>query len=285
MPASETARSVHAFYQSLHFNEGESPDADAERIDPEALVAAQLTTPLPHTAQALDRASEGLILDVGCGVGWLASALSLRLPQAQVVGLDFSERALARAEAMRDRLGAAARFERWDVLDAAASPYRGEADLVLSIGALHHTGDFPRAFRRSLARAKRGGSVVAGLYHAHRRAPFLAHMAASRMPGGEAARAAYFALDGRSSDPTRRESWYLDQAEHPHETRHTLAEVLVLAGEEGFAHVENTITGAILPEPEALGRIEARQRVIGEKNLAEGRYDPGFFLVHLKRIA
>ncbi len=83
------------------------------------------------------------VLDVGCGTGRACYEIAQRGAQ-RVVGIDFSEAAIARARArpMRDNL-------EYHVQDLAA--HRGRYDVVIAIGTLEHTDD-PYATLKSLKR-------------------------------------------------------------------------------------------------------------------------------------
>ena len=55
---------------------------------------------MTHVADVLERIDWESVLDVGCGDGRLPSLLTARFPEKRIVGLDYSERAIALASAM-----------------------------------------------------------------------------------------------------------------------------------------------------------------------------------------
>lgn len=284
MSASQIGTAVYDFYQNLHFNEGEDVGADVATVKSGSLPKVQL---LPSMFSALDRAqkaSAATLLEAGCGIGWLSLSCGYLFPRLFVTAIDFSDRALRRAAQLSERVGAAVHFEKADILDRQQMESIGSFDFVVTIGVLHHTGDFAHALKNVLARVKPGGHIQVGLYHQYRRRPLLEHFEAMKLGGAdeEEMRREYARLDQRSQDAQRQESWFLDQVLHPHETQHTVGEVLKLA-EGDFDHVCNSITNMQLPDSEKLNRIEERQEMLGKKNLAAGNYDPGFFLVHMRR--
>ena len=274
---------VHSFYQRLHFNEGADVPSDHQRLDPRTLVDAQL---LPAFRKRLANLTPGSqVLDCGCGIGWLAISIAGVFKQLKIVGVDFSERALARAAELGRLARANVSFRQLDLLDSELVRTLPEFEAVVSIGALHHTGDFPTALQNCASRVARGGDLLLGLYHKRRRAPFLERFEQLRRQGATESelRQAYFILDKRSSDLVRRESWFLDQVEHPHETQHTLAEVRTLLGRE-FAPIENSLTGRVWPAAVSeLEKLESEQEAAALSNLERGLYDPGFFLAHFRR--
>jgi ubiquinone/menaquinone biosynthesis C-methylase UbiE len=120
------------------------------------------------------------ILDVGCGTGTLAVAVSARCPGVRVTGLDPDPKALARARRKAERAGAAVQLDRGF---ADALPYgEGTFDRVFSSMMFHHLPTEDRA--RVLAEIRRvlkpggrlefldfagsGHSVLAHVFHGRR---------------------------------------------------------------------------------------------------------------------
>ena len=96
------------------------------------------------------------ILDLGCGPGDLAAMLSLRLPEARIVGLDIAPAMVeqARRRSPRsDRLS----FEVGDVARLAFES--GSIDVVVSSLSLHHWQDSGAAFAE-IARVLRPGGTA-----------------------------------------------------------------------------------------------------------------------------
>ena len=100
----------------------------------------------------------------------------------------------------------------------------GFFDVVISNGVLHHTADCRGAFQRISRLVKPGGYMVVGLYNAYSRQLHYARRMLFRWTGLTS-----HWLDphfGRVSAAGKREAWFQDQYCHPHETCHTLSEVL-----------------------------------------------------------
>jgi ubiquinone/menaquinone biosynthesis C-methylase UbiE len=94
-----------------------------------------------------------LVLDAGCGTGWLAAGLRRAAPQVRVLGLDLSAGMLGRARAA----GA------WPLVQADAQRLPlGDAgvDLVVSRGVLHHLPDVPAALAEWRRVLRPAGAVV-----------------------------------------------------------------------------------------------------------------------------
>jgi SAM-dependent methyltransferase len=107
---------------------------------------------------------DALVLDVGCGPGRVLSYLGHR--GLRCVGLDRSAQAIAMV-AQRHRLPGI-------VGDNRSLPLRGEiADLVISDGVLHHTGDPPKAFAENCRIVRHGGLFYLAVYRPGGRYEFL----------------------------------------------------------------------------------------------------------------
>jgi 2-polyprenyl-3-methyl-5-hydroxy-6-metoxy-1,4-benzoquinol methylase len=275
-PVTDTARhtgaQVLAFYASLPFNQHGSAAAQAASIRRHDAMA---TYPV---LRALLRPGTQ-VLDAGCGTGWLANGMRLRHP-ATVTGVDFNPTAIGFARAVAAELGVDTRFEVGDVFTW--QPER-RFDLITSIGALHHTGDCHGAIQRIAADLLApGGHVFIGLYHQHGRAPFLAHFAALRAAGADEATlfAAYRRLHPAITDETHLRSWFRDQVLHPHETQHTVAELLPVLQRAGLTLVTTSLNGfEPITDLPGLLAAEPRQHEVGQQRMQQGRYFPGFFLL------
>jgi ubiquinone/menaquinone biosynthesis C-methylase UbiE len=94
-----------------------------------------------------------VVLDAGCGTGWLAAGLRRAAPQVRVVGVDLSAGMLDRARTA----GA------WPLLQADAQRLPlGDAsvDLVVGRGVLHHLPDVPAALAEWHRVLRPAGAVV-----------------------------------------------------------------------------------------------------------------------------
>lgn len=99
------------------------------------------------------------VLDLGCGYGWFCR-WARDAGAASVVGIDVSERMLARARELTDR-GVEYRHEDLASADLGA----GAWDLVHSSLALHYLADLDRVVRRVAAALRPGGRLVATTEH------------------------------------------------------------------------------------------------------------------------
>jgi 2-polyprenyl-3-methyl-5-hydroxy-6-metoxy-1,4-benzoquinol methylase len=276
--ATDVPARVRAFYAGLAFNRHGTPEAQAAEIRRrDSIDAYPLLRPLLRPGCR--------VLDAGCGTGWLANTLRLRYP-VDVTGIDFNPWAIAFAQEVAGLLHVATTFEAADLFTYdAGTPF----DLVVSIGALHHTDDCHGALRRlGVDVLAPGGHLFIGLYHRHGRAPFLAHFAALQAAGLDEQELLehYRRLHPGAADETHLRSWFRDQVLHPHETQHTLAELMPVLHSAGLALVATSLNGfAPVADLPALLAAETQQREIGLERLRQGRYFPGFFLVLAQKFA
>jgi len=164
-------------------------------------------------------------------------------------------------------------------------PFRKQSfDVVVSMGVLHHTSDCPGAFLSIAPLVKPGGLIIIGLYNWLGRLPTLWRRRLIETFGDAGAR-----LDPRlrgRGEAARREAWFMDQYKHPHETRHSISEVLRWFDAAGFDFTScvPTIGDVEFSEdmqlliPHSPGR--ARDRLATELDmLLSGGADGGLFIM------
>ncbi|GAI21127.1 unnamed protein product [marine sediment metagenome] len=93
--------------------------------------------------------SAGKVLDVGCGWGQTTVMLAASCPSLQVIGVD-----LVKAESWTRLKQYGAQFV---VCNALALPFTNEFDVVISFGAVEHTGDEGRFLKQISKVLKAGG--------------------------------------------------------------------------------------------------------------------------------
>lgn len=264
------------FYRILPFNYGGSVAEHADRI-----VANDLTAAYPILAPLLrDRPR---VLEVGCGVGWLSCAIAHHWC-SEVSAIDFNPVAIERARAIACHMKLSVEFEVADLF--VFDPDR-PADLVISLGVLHHTNNCHEAIRRCAMRfTKPGGHFLLGLYHKFGRHPFLKHFDDMKGAGGseQDMLKEYCRLHNWLGDKTHLYSWFRDQVLHPHETQHSLKEVVTLLHGHGFELVSTSINRfSAIDDLDSVYAEEASYEAIGKARLDAGQYFPGFFVALFKK--
>jgi SAM-dependent methyltransferase len=215
-PLEDVTDTVRAFYEETPFpnydgfDSRESLAAKARR----GVFASLLDEQLPNGA---------LVLEAGCGTGQLSNFLGMSWERHVFAG-DLCLNSLRLAKGFADRY--AIQNVAFLQMNLFRPPFRDNVfDVVISNGVLHHTGDCEGAFRSILAKLKPGGLILIGLYNSYARLPTLWKRWAFRTFGPKL----YF-LDPRLRDwskkPDRIKAWFMDQYRHPHETRHSMDEVL-----------------------------------------------------------
>ena len=160
---------------------------------------------------------------------------------------------------------------------------RRRRDIAVSLGVLHHTNDCLQGIARICEQfIVPGGYVFIGLYHRYGRRPFLDHFARLRASGAseDEMMMRYAELDRRfGGDPVHLRSWFRDQVLHPHETQHTLVEVVPVLRRCGMELISSSINQfQPFQSLEELYAGEPGYARTAEERLAEKRYFPGFFI-------
>ena len=266
---------VKQFYEETPFPNYDDLDSSRALLEKarEGKFARLLNEQIPYDAR---------VVEIGCGTGQLTNFLAIA--HRSVLGVDVCLNSLRLAERFR-----AAQDIKWATF-AQMNLFRpalkdGFFDFVISNGVLHHTGDCRGALARISRLAKPGGYVVVGLYNSFSRQLHYARVGLYRLTG----------ITSRFLDPHfnkmtakgKRDAWFQDQYCHPHETCHSLGEVMRWMDEDGLDFVNS------IPKPEvgpsldsgeqlftprdpgtALGRIMSQ---LGD--MGSGYREGGFFIV------
>ena len=274
--ARDAAADVLEFYKSLPFNIRESVDASVDAVrGTDHARAYSVLGPLLRPGIR--------VLDVGCGTGWLSNSLAFH-HQADVTGLDFNRVAVDRARAVAAALQLPGKFVVGDLFEyRPASPF----ELVISLGVLHHTRNCHEAVRHLCRHfVQPGGHILIGLYHRYGREPLLQHFADLRTRGATEQEMfdRYRELHARITDETLLRSWFRDQVLHPHETQHTLEEMVPILDEAGLDLVSTSINRfAPIRSMTALFAEEHSYAGIAEARLKANQYFTGFFVFLARR--
>ncbi len=213
--ASGVTEKVKAFYEANPFPNYDDHDTLRSLIEK----ARRSGLPL-----ALDRAIgyNSTVLEVGCGTGQLTNFLGISC--RRVIGTDICVNSLHLGEKFRkkhklDRV----RFVQMDLSSPCFKPK--QFDVILCCGVLHHTPDPFAGFRTLVPLLKPGGHIVVGLYNRYGRLLTDLRRQVFRCTGG---RLKWIDPILRSSSlgKTQRQAWYADQYFHPHESKHTIGEVI-----------------------------------------------------------
>jgi len=187
------------------------------------------------------------ILECGCGTGQLSHFLQLNNNHVLGVDLSLGSLALALEHKERNQL-ARSSFVQMNIFALALKD--ACFDVVISHGVLHHTYDARRAFAELVRKVKPGGIVMVGLYNSFARVPTWIR---SKLIGRFGGRIDYV-VRSRIRDERKADVWIKDQYYNPHETWHSIDEVLGWFDENGveFLNCSPAILGAVDEPPDDL---------------------------------
>jgi 2-polyprenyl-3-methyl-5-hydroxy-6-metoxy-1,4-benzoquinol methylase len=216
---------MKAFYMENPFPDYEDTDSVGSLMEraQQSVFAKALEQAIPLGAR---------FLEVGCGTGQLS--LYLSVAKRDVFGVDLCPNSLHLARKFRDTHGLTrAHFFQMNLFRPIFKPE--SFDVVYCSGVLHHTG-FPRkGFEAICPLVKPGRYIIVGLYNRYMRIPTHLRRLASRV------------VDIRRVDPIvrrfstrkKQETWFMDQYRNPHETDHSIGEVIRWFDDNGFDFVNS----------------------------------------------
>jgi len=173
------------------------------------------------------------VLEVGCGTGQLSNFLGIGC--RSVIGTDLCGNSLKLAENFRRGQGLSrVRFMQMNLFRPA---FKAEQfDVVLCNGVLHHTSDPYGGFKSISKLVKPGGYIVIGLYNTYGRLLLDGRRVLFNITGGRFKWIDPYIRKTKMS-AGKQDAWFHDQYMHPHESKHTMGEVLNWFDENGFDFV------------------------------------------------
>jgi SAM-dependent methyltransferase len=226
---------------------------------------------------------DATVLEVGCGTGQLSNFLGVR--GRTVYGADLCLNSLKLARQFRSRnLLNTVHFVQMNLF----RPVFEDAsfDLVICNGVLHHTDDPAGGFRSISRLVRPGGHIVIGLYNRYGRIWTDLRRLIYKWSGDR-----FRSLDPYLADPKvdehKKRIWFADQYRHPHESKHSIAQVFEWFDGAGFEFMN------AIPKPTPFGQMapfeplfephphgSASQHLLSELKLAvTGGAEGGFFVM------
>tara|TARA_B100000683_G_C12467574_1_gene546624 strand:+ start:840 stop:1547 length:708 start_codon:yes stop_codon:yes gene_type:complete len=181
--------SIRGFYNNLPFNTGE--DTNKNNI--------------PWVSLQTNLENAKTVTELGCGTGWLCARIKNKYPHLKVIGIDISESAISQA---------CNRTKHVDFFVDNLLEYNKKADVVISIGVLHHieTNDIKKLLRKTIALSKQYCFI--GLYHTNSRKAMFDFF--EQYP--ESKRKDIFKkMTPHMQNTKQRDSWFRDQFYNPYE--------------------------------------------------------------------
>jgi len=170
------------------------------------------------------------VLECGCGTGQLSHFLQLNNNHVLGVDMSLGSLALAVEHKQRNNLTRSA-FAQMNIFDLAVKD--NSFDVVISHGVLHHTFDARRAFAEICRKAKPGGIIMVGLYNKYARIPTWLRSKVIGLLGPKID----FVVRKKIVDARKADIWIKDQYYNPHETWHSLDDVLTWFSENGVDYL------------------------------------------------
>jgi SAM-dependent methyltransferase len=197
------------------------------------------------------------VLDLGCGFGWFCR-FAREHGAAQVLGIDVSERMLARAKS--ETSDAAIIYRQADLERLELAP--GSADLAYSSLAFHYIADFERLLSAIHTALVPGGALVFSVEHPMMTAP--------ANPGwsADAQGAKAWPVSGYRDEGARSTDWLAKGVIKQHRTIATTVNLLVQTG-FAISHIDEWGPTA--------------QQIAAQPNLADELLRPPFLLVAASR--
>lgn len=273
---------VLEFYKELPFNIYSSPEAAIKNLKNNDNIKIY-----PPLSNIIKNNNDFKILDLGCGAGWFANSISYKFKQINVTGIDFNPIAINFAKKVKEKLNLKTKFI---VEDLFKINFNEKFDLITSLGVLHHTNNCLKGIEKIIQLSPR--FFLIGLYHKYGRKPFLDHFNSLKLKFKNLEKKdfenalfeEYKKIDKRDQDQVHLKSWFKDQVLHPHETQHTLSEIISIIKPD-FKIISTSLNR--FEEIKNLDEIlneEKKWYDYGLNKLLNKIYFPGFFIVCCEKI-
>ncbi|HYC64338.1 MAG TPA: class I SAM-dependent methyltransferase [Reyranellaceae bacterium] len=173
------------------------------------------------------------VLEVGCGTGQLGNFLAIA--GRQVLSADMTLNSLLLGEGFRRRSGLDhVAFAQMNLFRLPLQP--AAFDVVICTGVLHHTNAPHVGFAGLVPLVRPGGHLIIGLYNLYGRQQTVWRARLARIWGEKVASLDPY-LNSHQLAADKRRAWFMDQYRNPHESLHTMDELLRWFDEAGLEFV------------------------------------------------
>jgi SAM-dependent methyltransferase len=271
---------IKSFYEKTPFPNYDEFDNVGSLIDKakKGLFAKLLDDQIPFGTR---------ILECGCGTGQLTNFLSVA--NRTLIGTDICMNSLKMAKNFKDaNCLTRAHFYQMNLFRPCFKPQ--SFDLVISNGVLHHTSDPFLAFKSISDLVKPNGYILIGLYHKYGRLATDIRRVIFNITKDKLK-----ILDQHASNKNisqaKRNAWFMDQYHNPHESKHTVKEVLHWLDSTNFKFIhsipktvpfKNIDQQEKLFKPDKLGSAFERF-IVNAGMVLKGHREGGFFIIIAKK--
>ena len=239
----DVTRAVKSFYEKTPFPNYEDFEktGDLVRKAQAGLYARLLNEQVPFNIR---------VLEVGCGTGQLSNFLGIS--NRSVFGTDMCVPSLKLAQDFKVKNN----LERVEFyqMNLFRPIFREESfSLVICNGVLHHTSDPFLGFKSISGLVKKGGYIIVGLYNKYGRIVTDIRRMIFKIFGNR-----FQFLDTRlreNINDVRKQAWFEDQYKNPHESKHTIGEVLKWFDQTGFDFCNG------IPKPKAFSVFSENEKL------------------------
>jgi len=271
---------IKSFYEKTPFPDYDELD-NVEKLMHKArkgLFAKLLDDQIPFGAH---------ILECGCGTGQLTNFLSIA--NRTVIGTDICMNSLRMANEFKSANNLKnSHLIQMNLFRPAFKP--NSFDLVISNGVLHHTSDPFLAFQSISKLVKPNGYILIGLYHKYGRLATDLRRAIFKITKDKL-KFMDQRLINKDISQAKKASWFNDQYKNPHESKHTVGEVLKWLDKTGFKFIhsipktlpfERFTESERLFKPDKLGNPIERA-IVNLGMIFSGHKEGGFFIIIAKK--
>ena len=273
----DVTEAVRAFYE-------ENPFPNYEHFDSEWSLREAARRGI--FARLLDEqmSRDARVLEVGCGTGQLSNFLGMKWGRG-VFGTDLCLNSLRLGQQFKvnhhiDNVA----FLQMNLFRPVFKPE--SFDLIICNGVLHHTSQPQLGFETISALVKKGGIVIIGLYNQYGRVFTDLRRLIFKASGNR-----FRFLDSRlrrgDVSDARKQIWFMDQYQHPHESKHTIGQVLRWFDGAGIEFVNSVPKASVsesFSEDEELFAANARGSwldhfIVQAGAIFSGAREGGFFVM------
>ena len=234
--AGDVTEVMKSFYEENPFPDYEGTD------DVGSLIEKSMARGFPEMLNRSIRPNAS-VLEVGCGTGQLGNFLSIS--GRRVLSADVCLNSLRLAQRFKQANGLeSVTFAQMNLFRLPLRPAR--FDIVICTGVLHHTAEPRRGFMGLMPFVKPGGHVLVGLYNRYGRLKTRVRREMAKILGERVTGLDPYINKYRVTRDKRR-AWFMDQYKNPHESLHTLDQVLHWFDEAGIRFVRalpSTVLGS-----------------------------------------